>query len=134
MNREIVLTPATDRDIEYIVGMLEENGLVSADIPEKIDRLFLAALDGAVVGVGGVELLGEYGLLRSLAIARDQRNNGYGRAVVRGLMHHARQMGVKSLYLLTTDAAPFFEGLGFGRVQRAQAPEPITLTSEFSTL
>ncbi|MBN2224744.1 MAG: hypothetical protein JW765_08745 [Deltaproteobacteria bacterium] len=64
----------------------------------------------------------------------EEQDRGYGRAVARGLMHHARKSGVKDLYLLTTTAAPFFEGLGFERVHRDLAPRAITLTSEFSVL
>jgi amino-acid N-acetyltransferase len=132
--REIVLTAAAQRDVQFIVGLLEENGLPSSDIPEKWGSLFLARSDGSVVGTGGVEILGEYGLLRSLAVVRDGRDRGYGSAITRGLMFRARQAGVRELYLLTTTAAGFFEGLGFERVPREQAPPPITQTSEFSGL
>jgi N-acetylglutamate synthase-like GNAT family acetyltransferase len=134
MKREIVLTAAKDEDIPFIVELLKENGLPFSDIPDKGDSLFLARSDGAVIGIGGVEILGEYGLLRSLAVMREEQNRGYGRAVARGLIHHAREAGVKDLYLLTMTAAPFFEGLGFERVHRDLAPRPITLTSEFSNL
>ncbi len=131
MRREIVLTTAAEKDIPYIVELLRENGLPDSDIPEKRASLFLARSDQAVVGIGGVEILGEYGLLRSLAVLREERNKGYGQAITRGLIHHARMAGVTALYLLTTTAAPFFEGLGFERIGRDLAPEPITLTSEF---
>ena len=134
MKREIVLVPTTERDVPFVVALLEENGLPSSDIPEKWGSLFLARSDGSVVGTGGVEILGEYGLLRSLAVIQGERNRGYGRAVVRGLTHHARQSGVRELYLLTTTAAVFFEGLGFERVPRENAPLPITQTSEFCGL
>jgi N-acetylglutamate synthase-like GNAT family acetyltransferase len=134
VQREVILTPATETDVPFIAGLLEENGLPSSDIPEKRASLFLARSDGSVVGTGGVEVLGEYGLLRSLAVVSEERGRGYGSAVARGLCHHARQAGVRELYLLTTTAAPFFEGLGFTRVPRDLAPTPITQTSEFSSL
>lgn len=134
MNEEIVLTAAKEEDIPLIVELLKENGLPFSDITLKRDSLFLARSNGAVVGIGGVEILGEYALLRSLAVVREERNRGYGRAVARTLIHHARKAGVKDLYLLTTTAAPFFEGLGFERIPRDRAPEAITLTSEFSGL
>jgi amino-acid N-acetyltransferase len=134
MDQELVLWAAGKQDIPFIVELLGENGLPFSDIPEKYDSLFLARVSGAVVGAGGVEILGEHGLLRSLAIVREERSRGYGQAVTRGLIHHARKAGVKSLYLLTTTAAGFFEGLGFERIGRELAPGPITLTSEFSGL
>jgi N-acetylglutamate synthase-like GNAT family acetyltransferase len=134
MKREIALTAAKREDIPLIVELLRENGLPFSDIPEKRDSLFLARSGGAVVGIGGVEILGKYGLLRSVAVIREERNRGYGRAVTEGLIGHATTAGVKDLYLLTTTAAPFFEGLGFERIRRDRAPLAITRTSEFSDL
>jgi N-acetylglutamate synthase-like GNAT family acetyltransferase len=134
VKRGIVLTPAGERDVPFIMALLEENGLPSSDIPEKWGSLLLARAEGSVVGAGGVEILREYGLLRSLAVMQGERNRGYGRAVVRGLIHHARQAGVRELYLLTMTAAAFFEGLGFERVPRDRAPLPIRQTSEFCGL
>ncbi len=134
MDREIILSAAEEEDIPFIIDLLEENGLPFSDIPAKRDSFFLARVNGAVVGIGGVEVLGEYGLLRSLAVIREERNRGYGRAVTRALIGHARKAGVRVLYLLTMTAAPFFERLGFERIQRDLAPLPITLTDEFSGL
>jgi len=134
VRREIVLTPATERDVPFIVGLLDENNLPSADIPDKWGALFLARSEETVVGIGGVEILGRYGLLRSLAVVRDLRGRGYGRAVTGGLLDHARRKGVTEIYLLTMTAAAFFEGLGFTRVQRESAPPPIASTSEFCGL
>lgn len=134
MEKEIILVPATEKDIPFIMALLEENGLPSSDIPSVWGSLFLACFEAAVVGIGGVEILGEYGLLRSLAVVQEERGRGYGQAVTRGLIHHARQAGVRELYLLTMTAAAFFEGLGFERVPRDRAPLPITHTSQFCGL
>jgi amino-acid N-acetyltransferase len=134
MDREIVLDAAREENIPFIMGLLEENGLPVSDIADKRGSIFLARSGDTVVGIGGVEILGEYGLLRSLAIVREQRGRGYGGAVVRELVRRARSAGVLRLYLLTTTAAPFFEGIGFERIEREQAPRPIAETSEFSNL
>jgi len=134
MSRQIVLSGAAEADIPFIVGLLKENGLPFSDVPEKREAIFLALSDVRRVGIGGVELLGEYGLLRSLAVIEGERNRGYGAAIVEGLREHAREKGVRELYLLTMTAAPFFARLGFTRIKRDRAPEPITRTSEFSSL
>ncbi len=134
MKREIDLIDAREADIPFIVDLLKENGLPISDIREKRDSLFLAGSEGAVVGIGGVELMGEYGLLRSLAVKQADRGKGYGQAITRGLIEYSRAAGVKELYLLTITAAPFFERLGFERIPRDRAPLPVTQTSEFSGL
>ena len=85
-------------------------------------------------GVVGVELLGPVALLRSLAVATATRGSGLGRALVAAAEDHAQARGVRSLYLLTTTAAGFFERLGYRHADRASAPEVIRRTQEFSSL
>jgi amino-acid N-acetyltransferase len=134
MTHEIDLVGARESDIPFVVDLLKQNGLPFADIPEKREALFLARSGGSVVGIGGVEILGRSGLLRSLAVKQDERNKGYGRAITVQLMDHAGRAGVKELYLLTNTATAFFERLGFTRIGRDSAPRAITQTSEFSSL
>jgi amino-acid N-acetyltransferase len=128
------LEGAREADIPFIVDILQQNGLPFSDVPEKREALFLARSRGAVVGIGGMEVLGESGLLRSLAVKQDERNKGYGRAITMRLMDYAASSGVKELYLMTTTATAFFERLGFTRIGRDRAPRAITKTSEFSSL
>jgi amino-acid N-acetyltransferase len=47
---------------------------------------------------------------------------------------HARDAGVRNLYLLTTTAEGFFAGLGYRKVSRDQAPPGIAGTEQFSSL
>jgi N-acetylglutamate synthase-like GNAT family acetyltransferase len=47
---------------------------------------------------------------------------------------HARERGVRALYLLTTTAEKFFAGRGYRRVDREAIPDPIRSTREFADL
>ena len=85
-------------------------------------------------GVVGLELQGTVALLRSLAVATAARGAGLGRALVAAAENHAQARGVRSLYLLTTTAAGFFERLGYRHADRASAPEALRQTEEFSSL
>jgi amino-acid N-acetyltransferase len=134
MMPSITLKKAQKDDIPFITGLLNENGLPFSDIPEIVSSLFVADIQGEVVGVGGVELYERYGLLRSLAVKQEFRNRGYGVAITKGLVDHAKKSGVFELYLLTMTAAPFFERLGFSRIDRDKAPKAIKETGEFSCL
>lgn len=87
-----------------------------------------------MVGIGAVEFCGDYGLLRSLVIEEPFRGKGYGKELCSQLMEYARTNGVKELYLLILTAADFFEKLGFERINRQTAPEPISQTTEFMSL
>src|SRR5919198_5970916 len=59
-------------------------------------------------GVIGIELYGNVGLLRSLAVDESTRGRGCGKRLVTEAELHAARNGVQSLYLLTTTAENFF--------------------------
>ena len=134
MGVTVTLKKAGAGDIPRITRLLKEYRLPASDVPDKIDSLFLALSDRHVVGIGGVELLGEYGLLRSLAVNRDDQGRGYGTAITDALIGHARERGVRELFLLTIDAQQFFKRQGFEEIDRSLAPVPIKETSQFSCL
>ncbi len=68
---------------------------------------------GEVVGVAGLELYGNQGLLRSVAVADSMHNRGYGAALANYVICEARKSRVQELFLLTTTAPEFFKKLGF---------------------
>ena len=73
-------------------------------------------------------------MLRSLAVAETARGCGCGKALVQGIEATARSRGVANLYLLTNTAETFFARLGYRTIARADAPEAIRTTEEFSSL
>ncbi|GAB3665322.1 arsenic resistance N-acetyltransferase ArsN2 [Halopiger thermotolerans] len=134
----ITLRPADERDrdqgLAYVESLLEAADLPSGDVREK-PRAFYVAVDGDErVGIGGLERYGSDGLLRSLVVESGARSNGYGSAICDALEERARADGVETLYLLTTTAAEFFEGRGYERIDRSDAPSAIRRTDEFADL
>ncbi len=87
-----------------------------------------------MVSAIGIERYETDGLLRSLVVAPSVRGQGLGEALVHEIEHHARAIGLSSLYLLTTTADKFFDRLGYERIQRDAAPAAVKKSSEFSTL
>ena len=118
-----------------VMNLLAACSLPNADISEnKLQHFFGCGQEANPGGVAGVELYGEVALLRSLAVKKDVRGQGCGKSLVHEVERYAEQNGVKRLYLLTTTAETFFEALGYARVSRDSAPEPIRATTEFSSL
>jgi amino-acid N-acetyltransferase len=115
-------------------ALLESCGLPITDLDATDVRLFRGSVDGQSVGVGGFELFGEHALLRSVAVGPEARGEGFGTAFCRALERRARDRGVKTLYLLTTDAAGFFERLGFDRCERESVPTAVRESREFTDL
>lgn len=128
------LRPATPGDLPGIRALLEANRLPTADLDGSIPA-FLVARDGpALVGVGGLEVHGDAGLLRSVVVADRLRGTGLGRALVEAVEAAARRQGLRELVLLTETAPDFFARLGYADIARDEAPAAIRGGTEFRTL
>lgn len=130
----ISLEPASPTDLERVEALLAENDLPNDDVGAGTAEFFLASADGEFVGVGGLEVHGSVGLLRSVVVDEAARGEGLGTALCAALESHAREEGVEALYLLTTTAAGFFRRCGYDTIERAAAPDDVRQTAEFREL
>ena len=122
-------------DLPAVKELLDRSGLPSSDLTaEKLRHFLVARAGGGIVGVIGVEPLGEEGLLRSAAVAAAQRGQGLGGELVAALERRARELAIRRLYLLTTTAETFFRGRGYRRAAREEAPAAVQATTEFREL
>jgi amino-acid N-acetyltransferase len=118
-----------------VIALLSSQGLPVSDLTEaRLDHFFFAGDDGSPTGLVGLEIYETVALLRSLVVAESARTHGLGSALTRYAEQFAVSKKIRSIYLLTTTAEPFFERLGYRRVDRAQAPASIAGTSEFCLL
>jgi arsenate reductase len=120
-----------------LAAALAGAGLTVADLAEDgTNRVFFAyATTGrSPVGHGGLELLGEDALVRSLAIRPEARGRRAGAAALAILLRRAFGFGARRAWLLTTDAAGFFGRAGFVAVAREEAPAAVRGTAQFRTL
>lgn len=127
-------TPARPADLEAVLALLEGAGLPTSDVGQHFGRFVVVHEAGRVIGAVGVEIEGADALLRSLVVAEDRRGRGLGRRLVDRVIDAARSGGVRTIYLLTTGAAGFFERRGFERCDRAGVPPAIARTNEFVSL
>ncbi|HSJ05907.1 MAG TPA: arsenic resistance N-acetyltransferase ArsN2 [Longimicrobiales bacterium] len=96
--------------------------------------VWVAEADGRVMGSAALEIHGEDGLIRSVAVDPGMQGRGTGRALVQRALGGAADAGVRRVYLLTTSASAWFAGLGFEEVQRNEVPAGIAGSAEFSAL
>jgi amino-acid N-acetyltransferase len=114
--------------------LLDECGLPHADLDTPEVRLFGFFLDDELAGMVGLECHGRVGLLRSLAVAQQQRGTGLGAMMTAHAERRADEFGLDELYLLTMTAADFFKRLGYRPADRDEVPEVIRGTAQFSGL
>jgi amino-acid N-acetyltransferase len=120
---------------EEVESLLAACGLPVSDLQNGVRGHFFGLhRDGELVGVVGIEIQDEFGLLRSLAVSASYRKSGLGPALVAHAEAWASYSGLKALYLLTTTAVGFFERLGYVEMPRTGAPSAITETAQFSGL
>jgi len=121
-------------DLPAVRALLRRCDLPTAGIARCTETLIVARIDGICVGSAALERHGDDVLLRSVAVDADVRGQGLGRALTRAALELARELGARSVYLLTETAETFFAGLGFRRIARADVPAPVRSSDAFTTL
>lgn len=121
-------------EIDQIARLLHERGLPAEDISEHLPNFLCAKHDDNIVGVAGVEVLGQNGLFRSLAIVPEWEGRGIGHELYWRVVAHCRRIGISQLYLLTATADGFFKRLGFSLVDRVSVPPEVQATRQFREL
>ena len=122
---------ATIRDISRVEDLLKVVGLPLDGVAEGITGFVLAENDSDIVGVAGLELYGECGLLRSVAVKPGMQKHGIGGELVGRVIENAKISGVRRLFLLTETAERFFAKMGFVRVQRDEVDASVKSSLEF---
>lgn len=121
---ELSLKSGTREDLGRIICFLENAGLGTAGINKESAEHFLIADDeGGIKACLGIELYGDAGLLRSLALS-----DGLGGRKLFLLFEQmlllSKEKGLKAVYLATNkrSAIPFFEMAGFTMIVKSELP------------
>ena len=129
------LRSAVQGDLESVKSLLLEAGLPTDGVEDQFPAQYkVATAAGSVVGVAGLELHGDVGLFRSLAVRSEFRGAGVGSTLVRDRTECARALALNQVFLLTTTAPTYFEKLGFRRGERGAAPEALAKSKEFASV
>jgi amino-acid N-acetyltransferase len=117
---------------QAIIMLLQLEKLPVEDLPISLDNFFVALDAGKVIGAIGLEKYNNFGLLRSMVVSREHRNNNLAANLILRLENYAIEIGIDCMYLLTETAAEYFERKGYQRVKREEVPNALHESSEFS--
>jgi putative acetyltransferase len=97
------------------------HGYSVATLIEQQVAFYVARVDGAPAGCGGVQLVGtEYAEIKRMWVDPTFRGLGLGRMILGRLAQHAREHGIGVLRLETgveqTEAIALYESFGFRRI------------------
>jgi amino-acid N-acetyltransferase len=126
-----MIRAAEPSDRQRVESLLVASGLPLDGVADHFPSFFVVDEGGKIVGVAGVELYGQYALLRSVAVATDTKGTGVGTLLTRRAIDEAHARGARAIYLLTTTAEAFFPRFGFERVARDEVPERVRASREF---
>jgi amino-acid N-acetyltransferase len=128
-----ILRVATAGDVPAVKGLLSAAELPVVGVIEAITTFVVAEHRGVLVGVAGLEVCRDNGLLSSVAVAPAWRNRGLARALVSRVITEAEGRRLHAMYLLTTTAAHYFPKFGFTPTTREAVPSEVAATEEFTT-
>ena len=132
---EVSPVPARPSDEAGIKALLAVCELPHEDLTTAHLEHFWVLRDGPrLAGVVGLEMLGDIGLLRSLAVPDAYRGQGIGTRLIEKAEDYACAQGIKDLYLLTTTAPDYFTKRGYQRTDRDTAPGGLRDTTEFKSV
>ena len=128
-----MIRAASPGDLPRIEGLLIASDRPLAGVREALPTFLVAEAGNDLVGVAGLEVCCDNALLRSVAVRPEFRSKGVGRALVTQLIGTAESRGLRALYLLTTTAEHYFPSFGFRKIERAQVPDDVRATEEFTS-
>jgi amino-acid N-acetyltransferase len=127
----MVLRGAREGDLARMEELLDGVGLPTVGVAQALGGFVVVEVDGAVVGVAGLEVHGRDGVLRSVAVAPSVQHAGLGRRLTERMLDDARRAGLRRVYLLTETAADYFPRFGFRRIAREDASAEVRGSVEF---
>ena len=116
--------------IQHQIQLFADRGLMIrrslAELYQSI-REFVVAVDheNRVVGCVALHVFwADLAEIRCLAVAEEMQGLGVGRRLVEACAGMARELGVKSIFALTSSIG-FFERCGYQQIERAELPQAV---------
>jgi amino-acid N-acetyltransferase len=126
--------PIVIEDIPVLNEMLKSENLPQIEPKEFASNYFkYVGTNGSLQGSIGLEIYGNYGLLRSMVVDKNYRNQGIAHLLVSRILEESKKLRLKEIYLLTTTADKYFAQKGFSYMDRTETPAEIKQSKEYSS-
>jgi amino-acid N-acetyltransferase len=116
-----------------IEQLLERNRLPVDGLADHLATAIVARAGDRIVGSAALEVYADGALLRSVAVADDQRGTGLGQELTMEAIRLAQSLDLPAMYLLTTTAERFFPKFGFQTIARHDVPASVQQSVEFTS-
>jgi len=125
------IRPAAFNDISDIIRIMqpaiEDKILIPrtpAEVEEKINDYVIYEVDGTTHGCGALHLYNNrQGEIAGIAVDKTYNSLGIGKKIIDFLLDKAEKHSLKQVFVLTTQTADWFLGLGFKKASPEDLPE-----------
>jgi UDP-N-acetylmuramate: L-alanyl-gamma-D-glutamyl-meso-diaminopimelate ligase len=126
------VTLSTPADRPGIDALLTGYALPAVIAGDTVDSLVVKGPEGGIWAVVSLQTVGDSAFLFGLAVEPARRGQGLGWVVGDAMLRLARTLGVRTVYLATTNAADFFGSrLGFRPVEIDAIDPAVRATANF---
>ncbi len=132
MSGGVSIQACRESDRSPALQLLADCRLTTAGLADHWPTTWVAAEEasGDLRGMVALEVAGDAALLRSLAVAPQERGSGLGRRLVEHALREAAERRVAIVVLLTETADDFFRHLGFEPCRRDEIPASLHDSAE----
>ena len=117
------------KDHDEVRDLLAGNHLPTDQVNAGNLIMLVAEQGNRIIGCGGIDPIGDSGVLQSLVVSRENRSRGCGSLLVDRLISVAALHALRELFLLTVSGRDFFRKFGFAPIDRETIPSQIRQTS-----
>lgn len=122
---EVKIVRAKNSEVKKVANLLSECNLSSTGLKNHIHNFYLAKSSNRIIGSIGLEIHGQYGIIRSTAVLPRHRKKGIGSKLAKKMIDFTKAQGIDALYLKTENEAKFFHYQGFIPISPGQIPGEI---------
>ncbi len=129
----MIVRKAADADVPAIKELLERGQLYHEGVEQFLDGFVVVeeVSGNRIVATAGMEIWGEYGLLRSLVLSKEANNSHFILELVRILLMQAKERKARCVYLYAGNTTDFFRALGFRTVSVNDVPDELKQSPYF---
>ena len=121
---------ARPEDLPAVLALLETSKLPTIGVKDHLQNFLLEVENEILLGCAGLEIYGNAGLLRSVAVNLNKRSNGIGSRLVKTIIENAKTQQFSSISLFTETAQNYFPRFGFKQITRDSLPISLNASEE----
>lgn len=134
LSGQVLIRSSCSNDLPAVKKLLKDLHLPIEGVQDQFKNyIILENQSKELIGVAGLEIYNQFGLLRSVAVHQKFQNKNFGTDMVKKVEEFGKSKNLKEIYLLTETAEKFFSKHGYTIVQRDLVPKVIQASYEYST-